>query len=135
MAAFFDHTFWLTAGSIALLLLLSAFFSGSETALTAASTASSAQREEASPGAARSTRAITTTASATTEPTERSMPAVMMTSVAPIAAAETTADCTRMFSMLRTSTNLPSGTSTAKSVKTKASASNRAPPPTMPRNL
>ena len=32
-----DTTFWLTAGGIVLLLLLSAFFSGSETALTAAS--------------------------------------------------------------------------------------------------
>ncbi|RME16884.1 MAG: HlyC/CorC family transporter [Alphaproteobacteria bacterium] len=32
-----DMTFWLTAGAIAFLLLLSAFFSGSETALTAAS--------------------------------------------------------------------------------------------------
>ncbi|WP_095589733.1 HlyC/CorC family transporter [Actibacterium ureilyticum] len=32
-----DMTFWLTAGGIFLLLLLSAFFSGSETALTAAS--------------------------------------------------------------------------------------------------
>ncbi|MDO5704427.1 MAG: HlyC/CorC family transporter [Paracoccus sp. (in: a-proteobacteria)] len=33
----FDMTFWLTAGFIALLLAMSAFFSGSETALTAAS--------------------------------------------------------------------------------------------------
>ena len=36
-AANLDTAFWLTAGAIALLLLLSAFFSGSETALTAAS--------------------------------------------------------------------------------------------------
>ena len=36
-AAFIDGAFWLTAGSVLLLLLLSAFFSGSETALTAAS--------------------------------------------------------------------------------------------------
>ncbi|PCD76918.1 HlyC/CorC family transporter [Pseudothioclava arenosa] len=34
-----DSAFWLTAGAIALLLLMSAFFSGSETALTAASRA------------------------------------------------------------------------------------------------
>lgn len=33
----FDTAFWLTCGGIALLLILSAFFSGSETALTAAS--------------------------------------------------------------------------------------------------
>lgn len=33
----FDSTFWLTAGGILLLLVLSGFFSGSETALTAAS--------------------------------------------------------------------------------------------------
>lgn len=33
----FDSAFWLTAGAIGLLLMLSAFFSGSETALTAAS--------------------------------------------------------------------------------------------------
>ena len=32
-----DSAFWLTAGAIGALLLLSAFFSGSETALTAAS--------------------------------------------------------------------------------------------------
>ena len=36
-AATIDSTIWLTAGAIMLLLLLSAFFSGSETALTAAS--------------------------------------------------------------------------------------------------
>ncbi|MCB2110393.1 MAG: HlyC/CorC family transporter [Defluviimonas sp.] len=52
MAAFFDHTFWLTAGSIALLLLLSAFFSGSETALTAASRGKlRAQADKGSKGA------------------------------------------------------------------------------------
>ena len=32
-----DAAFWITAGSILLLLVLSAYFSGSETALTAAS--------------------------------------------------------------------------------------------------
>ena len=37
MLAEFDATFWITAGAIVLLLVLSAFFSGSETALTAAS--------------------------------------------------------------------------------------------------
>ena len=35
----FDTTMWLTVASIIFLLLLSAFFSGSETALTAASRA------------------------------------------------------------------------------------------------
>ena len=35
--ALFDSVFWTTAGAIAFLLVLSAFFSGSETALTAAS--------------------------------------------------------------------------------------------------
>ncbi|MDO7655821.1 MAG: CNNM domain-containing protein, partial [Paracoccaceae bacterium] len=34
---FFDTNFWLTSGSIAVLLTVSGFFSGSETALTAAS--------------------------------------------------------------------------------------------------
>jgi len=34
---FLDTAFWFTAGAIGLLLVLSAFFSGSETALTAAS--------------------------------------------------------------------------------------------------
>ncbi|MEO1154586.1 MAG: CNNM domain-containing protein, partial [Pseudomonadota bacterium] len=34
---FLDSAFWLTAGAIIALLVLSAFFSGSETALTAAS--------------------------------------------------------------------------------------------------
>ncbi len=36
-ASLFDATFWLTAGGIMVLLVLSGFFSGSETALTAAS--------------------------------------------------------------------------------------------------
>ncbi|NHX27577.1 DUF21 domain-containing protein, partial [Escherichia coli] len=36
-APIFDTAFWLTCGGILVLLLLSAFFSGSETALTAAS--------------------------------------------------------------------------------------------------
>ena len=36
-ATLFDAAFWLTAGAILILLVLSGFFSGSETALTAAS--------------------------------------------------------------------------------------------------
>ena len=36
-SAVFDSAFWITAGAIVLLLVLSGFFSGSETALTAAS--------------------------------------------------------------------------------------------------
>ncbi len=51
---FLDTTFWLTAAAIALLLLLSAIFSGSETALTAASRAKlRAQADRGSKGAER----------------------------------------------------------------------------------
>lgn len=50
----FDSAFWLTAGGIVVLLLLSAFFSGSETALTAASRGKlRSQADKGSPGAAR----------------------------------------------------------------------------------
>ena len=50
----FDTAFWMTAGGILVLLLLSAFFSGSETALTAASRGKlRSQADKGSPGAAR----------------------------------------------------------------------------------
>ena len=49
-----DSAFWITAGAIALLLMMSAFFSGSETALTAASRGKlRAQAEKGSAGAKR----------------------------------------------------------------------------------
>ncbi|MEE4346717.1 MAG: CNNM domain-containing protein, partial [Paracoccaceae bacterium] len=49
-----DAAFWITAGGIALLLVMSAFFSGSETALTAASRGKlRAQADKGSVGAAR----------------------------------------------------------------------------------
>lgn len=49
-----DAAFWITAGGIALLLVMSAFFSGSETALTAASRGKlRAQADKGSAGAAR----------------------------------------------------------------------------------
>ena len=53
-APFFDTAFWITAGAIAGLLVLSAFFSGSETALTAASRGKlRAQADKGSRGAER----------------------------------------------------------------------------------
>ncbi|SFR42075.1 HlyC/CorC family transporter [Litoreibacter janthinus] len=56
-ATIFDSAFWLTAGGIFVLLLLSAFFSGSETALTAASRGKlRSQADKGSPGAERALR-------------------------------------------------------------------------------
>lgn len=53
-APFLDAAFWITSGSILALLVLSAFFSGSETALTAASRGKlRAQADKGSKGAAR----------------------------------------------------------------------------------
>lgn len=53
----FDLSFWLTAGGIALLLFMSAFFSGSETALTAASRGKlRSQADKGSGGAERALR-------------------------------------------------------------------------------
>ncbi|TDT76967.1 Mg2+/Co2+ transporter CorB [Litoreibacter halocynthiae] len=50
----FDTAFWVTSGGIVVLLLLSAFFSGSETALTAASRGKlRSQADKGSPGAVR----------------------------------------------------------------------------------
>lgn len=52
-----DTAFWVTAGSIAVLLMLSAFFSGSETALTAASRGKlRSQADKGSKGAERALR-------------------------------------------------------------------------------
>ena len=54
LAGRFDAAFWITAAAILLLLVLSAFFSGSETALTAASRGKlRAQADKGSAGAAR----------------------------------------------------------------------------------
>lgn len=53
----YDTAFWLTAGGIVLLLVLSGFFSGSETALTAASRGKlRSQADKGSAGAARALR-------------------------------------------------------------------------------
>jgi Mg2+/Co2+ transporter CorB len=53
----FDTAFWLASGGIVVLLLLSAFFSGSETALTAASRGKlRSQADKGSPGAERALR-------------------------------------------------------------------------------
>ena len=53
----FDSAFWITAGSIVLLLVMSAFFSGSETALTAASRGKlRSMADKGSKGAARALR-------------------------------------------------------------------------------
>jgi Mg2+/Co2+ transporter CorB len=55
----FDSSFWLTAGAIIALLLMSAFFSGSETALTAASRGK--LRAQADRGSAGATKALNVT--------------------------------------------------------------------------
>lgn len=53
-ATIYDTAFWVTSGSIVILLMLSAFFSGSETALTAASRGKlRSQADKGSPGAVR----------------------------------------------------------------------------------
>ena len=53
-ASLIDTAFWLTSGAIVLLLVMSGFFSGSETALTAASRGKlRAQADKGSPGAER----------------------------------------------------------------------------------
>jgi len=54
-----DSAFWLSAGSIALLLVLSAFFSGSETALTAASRGKLRTQADKGARGARSALAVT----------------------------------------------------------------------------
>ncbi len=57
--AFGDATFWLTVAAIAVLLLLSAFFSGSETALTAASQAKLRSRADRGDTGAQTALAVT----------------------------------------------------------------------------
>lgn len=87
-----DSTFWITGGSILLLLVLSAFFSGSETALTAASRGKlRAQADKGSRGAERALRI--------TEDTERLIGSVLLGNnlVNILAASLATAMFTRAF--------------------------------------
>ncbi len=91
-APFLDTAFWITAGFIALLLLLSAFFSGSETALTAASRGKlRAQADKGNTGAKQ--------ALDVTEDTERLIGAVLLGNnlVNILAASLATALFTRLF--------------------------------------
>lgn len=87
-----DAAFWITTGFIALLLLLSAFFSGSETALTAASRGK--LRAKADKGDSGAKRALEVT-----EDTERLIGAVLLGNnlVNILAAALATALFTRLF--------------------------------------
>jgi len=87
-----DSAFWITAGGILLLLMLSAFFSGSETALTAASRAKlKAQADRGSGAAARAMRV--------TEDSERMIGAILLGNnvVNILAASLATALLTRLF--------------------------------------
>ena len=87
-----DTAFWLTSGAIIFLLVLSAFFSGSETALTAASRGKMrAQADKGSKGAARALRI--------TEDTERLIGSVLLGNnlVNILAASLATALFTRVF--------------------------------------
>ncbi|OOY20775.1 hypothetical protein BMI86_09665 [Thioclava sp. DLFJ5-1] len=87
-----DFAFWLTAGSIILLLALSAFFSGSETALTAASRAKlRAQADKGESGAK--------TALEVTEDSERLIGAILLGNnvVNILSASLATALLTRVF--------------------------------------
>ncbi|MEM9550705.1 MAG: HlyC/CorC family transporter [Pseudomonadota bacterium] len=87
-----DGTFWLTAGAILLLLVLSGFFSGSETALTAASRGKlRTQADKGSRGAGRALRI--------TEDTERLIGSVLLGNnlVNILAASLATAMFTRAF--------------------------------------
>ncbi len=87
-----DTAFWLTTGAILLLLLMSAFFSGSETALTAASRAKlRAQADRGSRGAARALQV--------TEDSERMIGAILLGNnvVNILSASLATALLTRIF--------------------------------------
>ncbi len=89
---FIDAAFWITCGSIVALLILSAFFSGSETALTAASRGKLKSRaEKGSKGAERALRI--------TEDNERLIGAVLLGNnlVNILAASLATALFTRIF--------------------------------------
>lgn len=91
-APFFDTAFWITSGAIVALLILSGFFSGSETALTAASRGKlRTQADKGSRGAAR--------ALAVTEDNERLIGAVLLGNnlVNILAASLATALFTRLF--------------------------------------
>jgi magnesium and cobalt exporter, CNNM family len=87
-----DNAFWVTSGAIVLLLVLSAFFSGSETALTAASRGK--LRTQADKGARGAQRAL-----AITEDSERLIGSVLLGNnlVNILAASLATAMFTRMF--------------------------------------
>ncbi|UWQ48232.1 HlyC/CorC family transporter [Leisingera caerulea] len=88
----FDSDFWITAGSIALLLVCSGFFSGSETALTAASRGK--LRSQADKGSAGARRALQIT-----EDNERLIGSVLLGNnvVNILAASLATALFTRIF--------------------------------------
>jgi Mg2+/Co2+ transporter CorB len=92
MAATFDSSFWLTAGGIVCLLMLSAFFSGSETALTGASR--SKLRAQADKGSVGAKTALTVT-----EDNERLIGALLLgNNIANILSASlATALLTRLF--------------------------------------
>jgi len=88
----FDTAFWVASGGIVVLLLLSAFFSGSETALTAASRGKlRSQADKGSPGAVRALRI--------TEDTERLIGSVLLGNnlVNILAASMATALFTKVF--------------------------------------
>src|SRR6056297_3069034 len=91
-APILDSAFWLTAGAILGLLVLSAFFSGSETALTAASRGK--LRSKADRGDKRAARALRIT-----EDSERLIGAVLLGNnlVNILAASLATALFTRLF--------------------------------------
>ncbi len=91
-SSLFDAAFWLTSGAIVTLLILSAYFSGSETALTAASRGKlRAQAEKGSKGAEK--------ALAITEDNERLIGSVLLGNnlVNILAASLATAMFTRLF--------------------------------------
>ncbi len=91
-AAYLDTAFWVTTGAILLLLVISGFFSGSETALTASSRGKlKAQADRGEPGAAK--------ALALTEDSERMIGAILLGNnlVNILAASLATALFTRLF--------------------------------------
>ena len=87
-----DTAFWLTAGIIALLLVMSAFFSGSETALTASSRAKLKAQADKGSGGARAALQVT-------EDNERMIGALLLGNniVNILSASLATALLTRMF--------------------------------------
>jgi Mg2+/Co2+ transporter CorB len=91
-AAYLDTAFWLTVGAIVLLLVVSGFFSGSETALTASSRGK--LKAQADKGASGAQKAL-----ALTEDSERMIGAILLGNnmVNILAAALATALFTRLF--------------------------------------